>query len=113
MERHLGYLDRGGSGWGTYWTLRADAHTRPAAPGDVDKDRRTDWEAAKVRVHSMLRQRTERCGEGLSNSEIRRLTLFSRDQVKRLMAELAEEGTAAVEGRGRAARWVHAKGDSQ
>ena len=110
MERDLGYLDRGGSGRGTYWTLRPDTHARLAAPGDADRDRRTDWEAAKTRVHSVLKQRWERGERGLSNAEIRRVTALDRAQVKRLMAQLAAENIAAVEGRGRAARWIYCGG---
>ena len=113
MERDLGYLDRGGSGRGTYWTLRIQEHARLAAPGDVDRDRRIDWEAAKTRVHSALKQRARRGEPGLANAELRRLTLLSRAQVKRLMAELANEGTAVVKGRGRAARWLYAGGRDQ
>jgi len=112
MERDLGYVDRGGSGRGTYWTLTADTHARLAAPGDADRDRRTDWEAAKTRVHSILRQRWERGEPGLSNADIRRVTLLDRGQVKRLMVELAGEGIAAVQGRGRAARWIFQGGES-
>ena len=71
-----------------------------------------DWEAAKTRVHSILKQRWEHDEPGLSNAEIRRVTLLDRAQVKRLMSELAAEGTAEVEGRGRAARWVYRGGET-
>ncbi|NLA38813.1 MAG: hypothetical protein GX882_05425 [Methanomicrobiales archaeon] len=39
------------------------------APGHPDRDRRTDWEAAKTRVLSVLRQRAEHGEAGLSNAE--------------------------------------------
>ena len=111
MERDLGYLDRGGSGRGTYWTLRRGIHARLAAPGSPDRDRRMDWEAAKTRVLSALRHRARRGEPGMSNADIRHLTGLGRAQVKRLMGQLAEEGTVRVEGRGRGAVWVAYKGE--
>ena len=105
MELELGYVERGGTGRGTYWTLRHDLHRRVSAPGHPERDRRIDWEAAKTRVLSILKQRAERGELGLSNAEIRQITHFDRAQVKRLMAELNREGTTWLEGRGRGARW--------
>jgi ATP-dependent DNA helicase RecG len=58
MERDLGYLERGGTGRGTYWTLRPDFHYRLSAPGHPERDRRIDWEAAKTRVLSILKGRS-------------------------------------------------------
>ncbi len=107
MERDLGYLDRGGSGRATYWALRAGAHARLAAPGDADRDRRIDWEAAKTRVLSVLRQRAARGEAGLTNADIRRITGLNRNQVFRLMSELRAENPAISEpGRGRYARYT-------
>ena len=105
MELDLGYLERGGTGWGTWWNLRPDLHRRLSAPGHPERDRRIDWEAAKTRVLSVLKQRAERGEPGLSNAEIRQIIHFDRAQVKRLMAELNREKAAAVSGRGRGARW--------
>jgi ATP-dependent DNA helicase RecG len=105
METEFGYLERGGTGRGTYWILRHDLHRRLSAPGHPDRDRRIDWEAAKTRVLSVLRQRAQRNEPGLANAEIRRITHFDRAQVKRLMAELAHENTARLTGRGRGATW--------
>lgn len=105
METDSGYLERGGTGRGTYWNLRYDLHRRLSAPGHPERDRRIDWEAAKTRVLSVLRQRAQRQESGLSNAEIRRITHFDRSQVKRLMAELAQEDAARPEGRGRGAKW--------
>ena len=106
MERRLGYLERGGAGRGTFWTLRAEVHGRLAAPGDPDRDRRTDWEAAKTRVLSVLKQRAEHNEAGLSNKEIRQLTHLNRNQVFRLLRELREEQPAVrAEGRGAGARY--------
>jgi ATP-dependent DNA helicase RecG len=105
METDSGYLERGGTGRGTYWNLRYDLHRRLSAPGHPERDRRIDWETAKTRVLSVLRQRAQRQESGLSNAEIRRITHFDRSQVKRLMAELAQEDAARPEGRGRGAKW--------
>ncbi len=107
MEVDLGYLERGGAGRGTYWTLRYDLHRRLSAPGHPDRDRRIDWEAAKTRVLSVLKQRVERGEQGLSNAEIRRITHLDRGQVKRLMMELCREGTALLQGKGRGSRWIY------
>jgi len=104
MKRERGYLERGGTGRGTYWTLRADVHQKLVAAGDKDRDRRIDWEAAKTRVLSILRQRSEQ-EEGLSNREIRQITHLDRHQVWRLMKELREENPQIKPpGRGAAAR---------
>lgn len=106
MERDLGYLERGGTGRGTYWNLRADLHRRLSAPGHPERDRRIDWEAAKTRVLSILKQRAERGEPGLSNAEIRQITHLDRNQVVRLMRELRRENPQIQEpGRGRWARY--------
>lgn len=96
MERDLGYLDRGGSGKGSYWVLRSAVHARIAAPGDSVRDWRTDREAAKTRVLSILKQRARHREPGLGNKEIRSITLLGRNQVWRLMQELQEEEPSVV-----------------
>jgi ATP-dependent DNA helicase RecG len=109
MERTLGYLERGGTGRGTYWTLRTELHGRLAAAGHPERDRRLDWEAAKTRVLSILMQRARRGEAGLSNAEIRQITHLDREQVKRLMRQLRAEGHADVEGQGQLACWVYGR----
>ena len=91
MELDLGYLERGGTGRGTYWNLRPDLHRRLSAPGHPERDRRIDWEAAKTRVLSVLMDRAKRGEPGLSNEEIRRITHLDRNQARRLMQELIKE----------------------
>jgi len=106
MEVDLGYLERGGTGRGTYWILRHDLHRRLSAPGHPERDRRIDWEAAKTRVLSILKQHAERGEPGLSNAEIRQITHMDRNQVVRLMRELRQENPAIQSpGRGRWARY--------
>ena len=91
MELDLGYLERGGTGRGTWWNLRPDLHRRLSAPGHPERDRRIDWEAAKTRVLSVLMDRAKRGEPGLSNEEIRRITHLDRNQARRLMQELMKE----------------------
>lgn len=66
------------------------------APGDSARDWRTDREAAKTRVLSILKQRARHREPGLGNKEIRSLTLLGRNQVWRLMQELQEEEPSVV-----------------
>jgi ATP-dependent DNA helicase RecG len=107
METDLGYLERGGTGRGTYWTLRHDLHRRLSAPGHPERDRRIDWEAAKTRVLSVLRQRTERGEAGLSNKEIRAITRFDRNQVTKILRELRiEYPQITTDGHGAGARYM-------
>jgi ATP-dependent DNA helicase RecG len=94
MESELSYLERGGTGRGTYWTLRHDLHKRLSVPGHAERDRRIDWEAAKTRVLSVLMDRARRGDPGLSNEEIRQITHYDRNQSRRLMMELMKENQA-------------------
>ena len=108
METEFGYLERGGTGRGTYWTLRPDLHRRLSGPGHPERDRRIVWEAAKTRVLSILRRRAGTLEEGLTNQEIRQLTHLDRNQVFRLMAELrTEDPHVTMLGKGRAARYAY------
>ncbi len=106
VEVHRGYLERGGSGTGTYWTLRPDLHRRLAGQGHPEKNRRLEFEAAKARVHSVLLQRQKRGEGGLTNAEVRAFTHLDRQQVLRLLRELKEEGLVDIVGRGRGARFL-------
>ncbi len=107
MEINRGYLERGGVGRSTYWALRPGLHRRLVASGHPERDRRIDWEAAKTRVLSVLRQRANRGGEGLSNREIRQITHLDRYQVVRLMQQLQkEEPSIELERKGRGSYYV-------
>jgi ATP-dependent DNA helicase RecG len=107
MELNLGYLERGGTGRGTFWRLVGSLHTGLSGPGLPERDRRIDWETAKTRVLDIVRQRAAREEPGLTNEEARAITLLGRPQIKRLMQQLRDEGHVEVVGRGRAARWVY------
>lgn len=106
MEVDRGYLERGGTGKGTYWRLRAGLH-RKIISQVTERNRRTDWETAKTRVLSVLKQRAFDGEVGLMNADIRQITLLDRSQVKRLMAELRESGQVRLQGEGRFATWMY------
>ncbi|WP_180984188.1 hypothetical protein [Castellaniella caeni] len=86
-----GYIEHGGTGRGTYWCLSPALYRRLAGDGQGEKRRRIDWDAAKVRVLSILMERARRGEPGLSNQEIRQITHYDRSQSRRLMQELQAE----------------------
>lgn len=105
MEGEYRYLERGGTGRGTYWTLHRDLRRRLLPESTAGGIARTDWEAAKTRVLSVLRQKARANEPGLRNSDLRALTRFDRNQVFRLMRELRDENQhLKLTGRGQGAR---------
>jgi len=104
-RRHL-WVERGGTGQGTYWSLAPELRMSLELPGHPDHDRRIDWEAAKTRVLSILMTRARKGEPGLTNTEIRQITHFDRAQVKRLMEQLRKEGQAALRGEKRGSVWI-------
>jgi ATP-dependent DNA helicase RecG len=109
MDRERSYLERGGTGRGTYWTLHTELHRRLSVSGHPERDRRIDWEAAKTRILSIMMERTQRGEPGLSNKEVPHITRYNREQVKRLMRELSAEKAVILKGSGRGARWEKAQ----
>jgi ATP-dependent DNA helicase RecG len=107
MERDRAYLERGGTGRGAYWVLAAKLVQR-LRPGSRDEaQRRIDWEGAKTRVLSILKQRAERGEGGISNKEIRAITHYDRNQSYRLMKELRSENLRIKsESHGKGAHYV-------
>lgn len=91
MERDHGYLERGGTGRGSYWVLSPKLSKQLRPGGKDEAQRRIDWEGAKTRVLSMLKQRSKRGDGGMTNREIRGITHYDRNQAFRLMRELREE----------------------
>jgi len=59
MERQYSHIERGGTGRGTYWTMRSDLRRDLAADSVPELDARIDWETAKTRILSVLKQRAE------------------------------------------------------
>jgi len=101
-------VERGGTGRGTYWTLPPTMHQTLAGPGHPERDRRIDWEAAKTRILSVLKDRAKRGEQGLSNEEIRKITHYDRAQCRRLMKELMEENDEITkQGERRWTRYVY------
>jgi ATP-dependent DNA helicase RecG len=91
MEHDRGYLEHGGSGRSLYWALHPAIHRELELTGHPYGDRRTEWEAAKMHVLSVLRQQKDSAENSLTNTDIRKITRLNRDQVKRLMQELREQ----------------------
>lgn len=107
MEK-AGYIEHGGTGRGTYWTLRPELHRRLSMTGHPECNRRIDWEAAKTRVLSVLMDRFKRCEPGLSNQDIRQIKHFDRNQVFRLMKQLRlENPKIQAPGKGKHARYIY------
>jgi len=105
MER---FLERGGSGRATYWTLHSEIYRSITGDKYPEDSRRIDWEAAKTRVFSVLMDRARRGEAGLSNKDIRQMTHFNRNQVLRLMTQLRKENPEiAPPGRGKYARYQY------
>lgn len=128
MEAEYGYVDRRGYGPGSYWTLRPEVHSRLLPPKEIrrdlsaivsasvsvsaasetdDRDLRDDWGGLKARVIRVIRRCAETDTEPLANADVRRLTGLDRHQVRRLIHELRDEGIVAIEGHGRAARYLY------
>lgn len=104
MVRPVDYLERGGAGRGSWWRLKAGLHKRLEGAGHAERDQRIDIDVAKTRVLNMLKQRQQRGYVGLSNAEVRQVTGYTRQQVNRLIHELAAESVQIV-GHGRGARY--------
>jgi ATP-dependent DNA helicase RecG len=107
-----GYIEHGGSGRGTYWSLRPELHRRLAGSEHGERSRRIDWEAAKTRVLSILMERAKRGEDGLKNAELRSITKFTRNQVISLLKELSSEtGKIGRSGHGAGSRYEWRAGD--
>jgi ATP-dependent DNA helicase RecG len=107
MEKD-GYIEHGGSGKGSYWSMNPVLYNKLSEDGGAEKRRRIDWEAAKTRVLSIMMERAGKGDEGLSNQDIRSITRLDRDQVRRLMKELRDENPSVqTPGRGRNARYEY------
>jgi ATP-dependent DNA helicase RecG len=104
MVQTHGYLERGGSGRGTWWRMKPALHRRLEGAGNAERSQRIDWEVAKTRVLNMLKQRRRRGEPGLTNADVREVTGYTRQQVNRLVHELEAEDVQLI-GHGRGARY--------
>ena len=122
MESEFGYLAQRGNGPGMYWTLSPEVHARLVSADDLRRKPMTivkadgtvshrDPDAAsnglKERVIRVIRRCAETGAEPLANADVRRLTGLDRHQVRRLIHRLRDDGLVAIEGHGRAARYVY------
>ena len=121
MESEFGYIEWRGSGPGMYWTLLPEFHARLVPPNDFRQELKitvkpdstvtrrapgADWNDLKVRVIRVVRRSAETGAEPLANVDVRRITGLDRHQVRRLIHELRDEGIVAIEGHGRAAKYL-------
>jgi len=96
------FTGRNGTGRATCWTLQPTASQTITGAVYPEHSRRIDWEAAKIRVLSVLMERTRRGEPGLINKEIRQMAHLDRNQVYRLMKQLRRENDAILpSGRGK------------
>lgn len=106
MMQHFGYLERGGTGRGSWWRMKPVLHRRLTGLAHAERDQRIDWDVAKTRVLNMLKQRAKRGERGLNNAEVREVTAYDRQQVNRLIHELMAENVRLI-GHGRGARYEY------
>lgn len=86
-----GYIEHGGTGRGTYWSMYPDLYNRLSDDDQGEMRRRIDLEAAKARVLSILIERARKGESGLQNKDIRKITRYDRSQVTRLLRELRDD----------------------
>ena len=99
--RQRGFIVAQGRGRGTGYRL-ARRHAELLQSDDISGEGVwMDEEYVRLRVLAILFERGR-----LTNTEIRRITGYTRTQVLRLMGALREEGHAEVRGRGRGAHYV-------
>ncbi len=123
MEAEFGYVERRGSGPGIFWTLSPETHARLVPANDfregpkiivgadstvTHRDPHAAWDGLKARVIRVIRRCAETGAEPLANADVRRITGLDRHQVRRLIHELRDEGLVAIEGHGRAAKYLYA-----
>ncbi len=85
-----GHLEHGGSGRGSYWTLQPALYQQLTGNQGYSR-RRIDWDAAKTRIYSILKERAQHGEPGISNEDIRQITRLDRNQARRLLQELMTE----------------------
>lgn len=107
LERmaNFGRIELDGSSKGIYWTLPSKLYWQLMPYGEKKAGMSRD--GAKVLVYNALTSRMLRDQEGLSNEKLRRMTGYSRQQVTRLLKELATEHPEILcEGHGAGARYI-------
>jgi len=100
----VGAVERIGRGKGTRYLLSRRFYTAIGARGTYTRKRGLDWEENKAILLRHLRE----CGvAGCPISELEEvLPARSREQIKRLLRQMREEGRVRLVGERRGARWV-------
>ena len=86
-----GYVEHDGARRGAFWNIHPNLYDKLSGGQIADRHSRIDWEAAKTRILSILKEHKRRGKAGLSSQEIRQITRFSRSRAHRLMTELRME----------------------
>jgi ATP-dependent DNA helicase RecG len=101
-----GYLSQMGTSSKPQWIFSEELRDRFAISNGSGKLSKENWNAAKAAVLEELVERAENGQEGLSNSDIRKMTSLDRNQVFRMMTELREANPEiSVPEKGRSARY--------
>lgn len=100
MFNDFNLLESVGRGKGRYYTLSRKAYELLKENMKYERQQSLDKEAVKVRVLSILKERT------LTNKEIRQLTGMNSKQVQRLIKELEPDGVE-VKGRGAGTKYLY------
>jgi ATP-dependent DNA helicase RecG len=110
MQNARDYIERGGTGKGTYWRLCSSVHRKIKASGHPDRSRRIETEAAKTLIVSVLKQRMDGKDPFIRNEELREITQLDRYHIKEIMAELRQEvPEITLTGKGRGSKYHYRK----
>jgi ATP-dependent DNA helicase RecG len=98
--RERGYLTPQGRGRGTAYRLQRRFSDLLRGTAETDRDMPLEGEAVRLRIQAVLAERGR-----LTNTDIRRISGYSRREVLRLVVELRKQGVLELEGRGRGAHY--------
>lgn len=98
--RERGYLTPQGRGRGTAYRLQRRFSDLLRGTAETDRDLPLEGEAVRLRIQAVLAERGR-----LTNTDIRRISGYSRREVLRLVVELRKQGVLELEGRGRGAHY--------
>lgn len=101
-----GYLTHVEYGGAYHWTLASELAQAFTDKEEYRRRNKADWDVAKAKVLDELHHRASDGADGLSNSDIRKITGLDRQQVTEMMKELRHENpTIAEPGLGRFAKY--------
>lgn len=99
MEVDSGVLTAGGKGRGRFYMLSDDSHRLLSEDVQYKREAQAEEAADKEKILALLKTRP------LSNQELRKLTGRTAQQVRKLMAELQQEGVMLT-GKGRGSQYT-------